>query len=217
VAPGAAQGVVLIQLPVPGTSARRYTRVELVVLTDGPQPPPPAIETPVPDCVASGEGEAIETLRRAGLVPRIETIGGDASTTFVDAQDPAAGTSAGIGSFVTLRVARPAPTAPLPTEPADFPTKVAVPDLVGQSLSQAQATAATAALGLVLDPVMEPNPAVVPFRVYTQRIAAGTTVALGTLVRCRIAAAIPRSPRRCPRCSAREGRCAREAHGPGSP
>ena len=71
----------------------------------------------------------------AGLVPRIETVEGDAAhASLVDSQDPAGDSPAATGSFVTLRVARPAPTAPLPTEPAEMPTTVPMPDLLGMCL-----------------------------------------------------------------------------------
>ncbi len=193
VAPGAAQGVVLHQFPLGGTTARRYGRVELVVPNDGPQPPPPPLGTTVPDCVSAGETEAIERLNEQGLVPRLESVEGDeAHGALVASQEPSGGTPAGIGSFVTLRIARPTPTAPPPADPGERTTQVPVPALLGMTL--AQATDVTAALGLVLDPVPEVNPAVKEYRVFGQRIAAGTAVAIGTVVRCRISAPLLPAP-----------------------
>jgi serine/threonine-protein kinase len=121
------QGRVIRTSPAAGTSVNRGSNVTLVV-SSGPK------QIAVPDVVGLTKQEAQQTLGNQGFQFTSTEQGSDtANPGTVLSQTPAAGANAAPGSTVAIVVARAIPT-------------VVVPDLVGQSGTEATATLTAAGL-----------------------------------------------------------------------
>lgn len=99
----------------PATEARRGSVVELV-LSKGPPP----VRGGVPDVVGATEGQAVTTIRQAGLNPKVErAYHEEVPDDHVIRSDPTPGTDVRVGDTVTLVVSR-------------GPRPITVPSLVGR-------------------------------------------------------------------------------------
>jgi hypothetical protein len=103
-----------------------------------PAPPAPQFGQ-IPDVVGSKSVHAQTALAKANFTPKVETVPSAQPQGTVITQTPAGGTSAELGSLVTIQVS------------SGVPTKVKIPDVTG--LSRADATAALEAAGFVVDVV----------------------------------------------------------------
>jgi penicillin-binding protein 1A len=103
-----------------------------------PAPPAPQFG-PIPDVVGSKSVHAQNALANANFTPKVEIVPSAEAQGTVVAQTPSGGTSAELGSLVTIQVS------------SGVPAKVKIPDVVG--LSQADAKAALEAAGFVVDVV----------------------------------------------------------------
>jgi hypothetical protein len=88
---------------------------------------------------------------------------------------------------VKVEIVKYAP--PEPVAPDAPPTKVSCPELVG--LTQGQAEALLASLGLVGNPILEATNDVPPLRVFAQQVIPGTMLDVGTQIAFRIAKPLP--------------------------
>ena len=100
-----------------------------------PAPPAPQFG-PVPDVVGSKSVHAQNALAKANFTPKVELVPSAEAQGTVIAQTPNGGTSAELGSLVTIQVS------------SGVPAKVKIPDVVG--LSQVDATSALEAAGFVV-------------------------------------------------------------------
>ena len=173
--PGIWSGEVVGQNPVPfagtwpGTTARKGSGVDLVVVSD------PAVPTavPVPNVVGMSPSQATAAITAAGLTvgttayspPGVGQWPGE-----VIHQDPSGGTQVAKGSGVNLVVT---------SDPA-VPTTVQVPNAVGMTLTQA-ASAITGA-GLLVKVTLVSSGTIPPGSVISQDPAAGMQVAGGSAV-----------------------------------
>jgi hypothetical protein len=100
-----------------------------------PAPPAPQFGS-IPNVVGSKSVRAQNALAKANFTPKVEIVSSAEASGTVVAQTPGSGTSAELGSLVTIQVS------------SGVPAKVKIPDVVG--LSQADATAALQAAGFVV-------------------------------------------------------------------
>ncbi len=132
-------GLVISQSPAAGASAEKGSRVRFVV-SGGPA------SAPVPDVEGESASAALHKLRKAGFKP---TTTSQASSTVpsgkVIGTDPPAGTEKQLGSPVSVLV-------------SSGPAPVKVPDVKGQTLSEAEATLTNAGLNLARSPNRRPRP-----------------------------------------------------------
>jgi beta-lactam-binding protein with PASTA domain len=160
-------GRVISQSPAAGTSVKHGSAVSLAV-SKGPEPQPVA----VPDVVGKAQADAGAVLTGAGLVVGTVTEAYHATIPAgsVISQSPAAGSSVLPGSQVDLVVSK-----------GPEPGPVAVPDVVGRPLAEAEAALISA--GLVVGKVTEAQHDTIPFgRVISQSPAAGTNTTSGSAV-----------------------------------
>lgn len=167
-------GLVIRSSPAAGQRVDKGTGVTLVI-SSGPQ------QVPVPDVVGLTEDEARQTLGDQGFQVSTTEQGSDsADPGTVLSQSPAAGSDADPGTLVTLVVARAVPT-------------VSVPDLIGQSGSEASDALSAAGLqprqsfqsvsdpsqdGVVIDQRPSPGEQAkegAPVRIFVGRLLAPTT------------------------------------------
>jgi eukaryotic-like serine/threonine-protein kinase len=122
-------GLVISQNPSAGTRVEKGRKVGIVV-SGGPA------SAPVPDVEGVSSGEAVAKLRKAGFKPKTTK---ETSLTVaagkVIATNPTAGTEKQLGSPVVVIV-------------SSGPAPVKVPDVIGQSLSAAEATLTNAGLAV---------------------------------------------------------------------
>jgi len=156
-------GQVLGTSPAAGQTVARGSDVTLIV-SSGPK------QVPVPDVVGLTQQQAQQTLGNRGFDVQVSEQGSDtAQPGTVLRQAPAAGAKADPGATVTIVVARAIPT-------------VDVPDLTGQSQTEASDTLTAAGLVPSVTPrdVSDPNQDGI---VLDQRPAAGTRLRTGGAVR----------------------------------
>ncbi len=194
--PGAPVDLCVGQVPLPGTELPRYSSAWLVVtvpVPDAPPPPSGSVLVPTPNVIGMSEASARAALDQAGLPASVEWVDGPNEQAFlVQAQDPAPQTQVEGGTEVRLRIVRFAsggglPPPPNPLEPPSAQTTV--PSLIG--LSQTQAEEILSSLGLLSNPILEPNPASIPLRVFAQKEMPGSVVPLGTTISYRVARPLP--------------------------
>lgn len=161
------KGIVLKQTPKDGVSVAQGTKVVLVV-SNGP----PGVA--MPDVVGLAAADAIRALRTRKLQPTLKQAASTQAPGTVLSQQPKAGKRAKPGTPVVLTVAKGA--AP-----------VAVPDVTGQTRSQA--SSALQAAGLTPHVVQVPSSTAQPGTVVAQRPAAGQKAAKGSTVRLNVAKA----------------------------
>jgi beta-lactam-binding protein with PASTA domain len=164
-----ASGVVISQLPLSGTELSPGSAVALTV-SKGPQP------VTVPSVIGKTQAAASTLITNAALTVGAITL--QVSETVpagsVISQSPAPGTIVGMGSAVTLTVSSGPPPVP-------------VPDVVGQT--QTDAGALIAAGSLVVGTVTEEYSATIPLGVViSQSPAPGTMVSPGTAVEMTVSA-----------------------------
>jgi penicillin-binding protein 1A len=94
--------------------------------------PPPQKPGTVPDVVGMKEKDAQDTLRKANFVPISVTVDSFKPAGTVVSQSPAGGSSAILGSPVTINVSNGKGPKPTPK-----PTSVVVPDVIGETRHQA--------------------------------------------------------------------------------
>ena len=160
---GAPPDVAVAQWPFPGTEFDRYATVDLIVTVASDAPPGATPETTIaaPNCVDLTESSARAALDGAGLAAEVEWIVGDAADAFlVKSQEPAAGTPVAPGTAIRLSIVKYA------ASPPPSGSRVALPDLRGMSLSQAEDV--LTALGLWAHPVMVVDSFAPPLRVVAQ-------------------------------------------------
>ena len=156
-------GQVLGTSPAAGQTVDRGSDVTLIV-SSGPK------QVPVPDVVGLTQQQAQQTLGNRGFEVQVSEQGSDtAQPGTVLRQDPAAGAKADPNATVTIVVARAIPT-------------VDVPDLTGQSQTEASDTLTAAGLvpRVTLRDVTDPNQDGI---VLDQRPAAGARLRTGGAVR----------------------------------
>ena len=149
-------GLVVSQSPVAGSRVEKGARVTVVV-SSGPAP------VAVPAVAGMSEATAVAKLRKAGFkpTPRAEASSSVASGTVIGT-DPPAGTEQQSGSPVTVTV-------------SSGPAPVKVPDVKGQTRSQAEATLTNA--GLEVGTVTErPSATAAAGTVLSQSPASGSSV-----------------------------------------
>jgi beta-lactam-binding protein with PASTA domain len=151
------RGTVFAQAPAPGTQVARQSPVRLSVSA--------ATVAPVRAVVGANIRAAVARLRAAGLRPRLRIVASTRPRGTVVSQTPGAGTTIPKGSVVILRVSR---------------GTAVVPDLVGQTASDAKAALAGAGLSASVFEVPSADP---KGTVEAQRPAAGEKVARGSKVR----------------------------------
>jgi|GEM_PF-1280846 len=188
--PGTPADLVVGQVPTPGTEMPRYGTVVLVVsaASDAPADGIGTAVVAVPNLLGLTESSARAELQAANLDLDVAWVDGPPADAFlVRTQTPDAGASAATGSTVKVEIVQYAPPEP---PAADLPpTQVACPELVG--LTQGQAEALLASLGLVGNPILEATNDVPPLRVFAQQLVPGTLVNVGTQVAFRIAKPLP--------------------------
>jgi serine/threonine-protein kinase len=140
---------VVAQSPAPAARVARGRTVALQV-SKGRKP------VAVPDVTGQQEAAALDTLRAQSLRANVVRVPNETAAGQVLAQHPKAGASAPSGSAVRLNVAAPAlsgrtttTTAPAPPAPRPAVTRVTVPDVRGQKVSDARKQLRAA--GLVLE------------------------------------------------------------------
>jgi beta-lactam-binding protein with PASTA domain len=116
---------VLAQSPAAGKQASEGGMVLLTISLGTPAKQ----EVNVPDVLGMSAADASKAIRDAGLRPSIQTVPSSERAGTVVGQSPAPGTEIDSNGAVRLRVAR---AAPLPA------ARIAVPDVVGMTLSEAQ-------------------------------------------------------------------------------
>jgi len=164
---GKPQGTVLAQTPAAGTQARKGAAIDVVAVGS-------TVQT-VPDVIGQTQSAAAGAITAAGLtlghVAQVYNDTAPAGT--VTDQAPNAGLTAPAGSQVAITVSRgPAPSA--------SPSATAVPDVVGQSESQATAALQTAGFAVVVERF--PSSTVPAGTVTDQTPAAGVVAQRGTTV-----------------------------------
>jgi serine/threonine-protein kinase len=151
------KGTVFAEKPKAGTEVARGATVLLSVSA--------VAVTNVPNVVGVKSGDAVKTLKAAGLDAKTVSVAGTKPAGTVIAQMPTANQRVGKGSTVSLKVSRGTAT---------------VPDVVGQQASAAKR--ALAAVGLTTTAFEVPN-AQSKGTVVAQNPAAGKKVARGSAVR----------------------------------
>lgn len=151
------KGTVFQQTPVAGTTVARDAPVELSVSA--------VAVTKVPNVVGLKSADAVERLKAAGLSAELKSVRGTKAAGTVLSQAPAAATSVGKGSTVTLKVSK---------------GTVSVPDVVGEQASDAKQALTSA--GLKVSVFQVPN-AASKGTVVAQRPAAGTKAPRGSSAR----------------------------------
>ncbi len=164
-----AAGLVISQSPAPGTFVKKGSRVTIVVSGGAPSAALMSVEGLTPT-------QALAKLRAAGFQPATKSV---ASTSVPAGQvigtEPPAGTETQLGSHVTVLV-------------SSGPALVRVPDVVGQSLSEAEATLTNA--GLSVGPVTKSTSATqAPGSVLSESPASGSSVQSGDRVNLTVAQA----------------------------
>jgi beta-lactam-binding protein with PASTA domain len=157
-----ATGLVISETPPPGSLVSKGSRVGIVV-SGGPA------SAALVNVEGLSAGEAVGKLRKAAFKPTTKTqSSATVSAGKVIGTNPPAGTLLQLGSPVTVLV-------------SSGPEAVHVPDIVGQSLSSAEATLANAGLtvGTVTQRVSTTQP---PGTVLSQSPATGTSVHAGDKV-----------------------------------
>jgi beta-lactam-binding protein with PASTA domain len=151
------RGTVFAQDPTAGTRLARRSPVTISVSA--------VTVVRVPSVVGSKTTVAVQRLRGAGLASQVTTVAAKAAAGVVVATSPKPGTSVAKGSTVALRVSKGQAT---------------VPDVVGQTVTDA--TAALRAAGLVATTFQVPGPEP-KGTVKAQKPQAGKKVARGSKVR----------------------------------
>lgn len=175
---GKPQGTILSQTPVAGSSADKGSAVRLVAVGT-------SVQT-VPNVIGMTQSAAGAAITGAGLtlghVSYIYSAGGPSGT--VTGQAPAAGITAPAGSQVAITVSKgPAPSA--------SPSAAAVPNVIGQSQSQAVATLQAAGFAAVVDQV--PSTTVAAGTVSDQTPSSGVLAQPGTTVTIVVSTGAPSS------------------------
>jgi beta-lactam-binding protein with PASTA domain len=150
-------GTVFAQDPAAGAEVERHSRVTIAVSA--------VAVTRVPNVVGTRTAVAVQRLRTAGLGSQVTSVPAKAAAGVVVAQVPGAGTSVAKNSTVALRVSK-GPTT--------------VPDVQGQTLTDARA--ALRAAGLVANAFQVPSPEP-KGTVIAQKPQAGKSVPRGSKVR----------------------------------
>ena len=159
--PDLSTGTVFAQQPRPGEQALPGSVVTAIVAS------PPSAGVVVPNVLGLPVEQAREALQRSGIA-----LGGLATDgAVVTGQRPAAGAEVSRGSSVTV------------TTPADPPTGVTVPAVLGQSVEQART--ALEAVGLVLAAQDQSG------RITAQQPPSGTQVDLGSTITVAVEAPLP--------------------------
>jgi serine/threonine-protein kinase len=164
-----AAGLVISETPLPGSLASKGARVSIVV-SGGPA------SAALVNVEGLSAAEAVSRLRKAGFKPTTKTeASASVAAGKVIGTNPPAGTELQLGSPVTVLV-------------SSGPEAVHAPDVVGQSLSSAEATLANAGLsvGTVTQKVSSAQP---PGTVLSQSPATGTSVHAGDKVNLTVAQA----------------------------
>jgi beta-lactam-binding protein with PASTA domain len=166
-AAGKPQGTVLSQTPVAGTEAKHDSAVNLVAVGTN-------LKT-VPNVVGMTQAAAKTAITSAGLTLGSVALVYDNTTAkeTVTGQAPAAGSTAPAGSPVAITVSR-GPT------PAASPTATAVPNVIGQTQSQATTTLQSLGFAVVVDAV--PSTTVAAGNVFAQSPAGGVMAQPATAV-----------------------------------
>lgn len=186
VQPGTPPDLVVGQVPVAGTEVARYATVVLVVSAEAEagEGSVGGAVVAVPNLVGLTESAARVALNESNLDLDVAWVDGPPTQAFlVRAQQPLAGASAETGSTVRVEIVRY--EAPGTTPPGLPATKVACPELVG--LTQGQAEALLASLGLLGYPILETTASAPPLRVFAQQVIPGTLLDLGAQVAYRVA------------------------------
>jgi eukaryotic-like serine/threonine-protein kinase len=175
---GKPQGTILSQAPTAGASADKGSAVRLVAVGT-------SVQT-VPNVIGMTQSAAAAAITGAGLslghISSIYSAGGPAGT--VTGQAPSAGITAPAGSQVAITVSKgPAPSA--------SPSAAAVPNVIGQSQSQAVATLQAAGFAAVVDQV--PSTTVPAGTVSDQTPASGVLAQPGTTVTIVVSTGAPSS------------------------
>jgi eukaryotic-like serine/threonine-protein kinase len=155
-------GLVISQTPASGSSVEKGSRVTVVV-SSGPA------STALADVAGTSEAHGKALLKTAGFKPRVKKEpSADVAAGRVIGTEPSAGTELQLGSTVTLLV-------------SSGPAPVRVPDVVGGSLSAAEATLTNAelALGTV---TRRPSATQQPGTVISQAPASGSSAHAGDRV-----------------------------------
>lgn len=188
--PGVPEGLIVSQVPTAGTEMPRYGTVVVVISapSEAPSGGVGAAVVAVPNLLGLTEGAARAAVEGAGLDLEVAWVDGPPADAFlVRTQSPEANASAETGSAVKVEIVKYAP--PEPVAPETPPTQVSCPELVG--LTQAQAEALLASLGLVGNPILEATNDVPPLRVFAQQIIPGTMLDVGTQLAFRVAKPLP--------------------------
>jgi beta-lactam-binding protein with PASTA domain len=137
---GKPQGTILSQSPGAGTQAKKGSAINLVAVGT-------SVQT-VPNVIGMTESSAKAAITEAGLTLGIVTLvySDTAPSGTVTGQAPDAGVEAPAGSQVALTASR-GPT------PAATPSSAAVPNVIGQSQSQATSALQSAGFAVVIDQV----------------------------------------------------------------
>lgn len=187
---GVPEGLVVGQVPTPGTEMPRYGTVVVVVsaASEAPAGGVGNAVVAVPNLLGLTESAARDAVQSANLDLEVTWVDGPAADAFlVRAQAPEVGASAETGSVVKVEIVKYAP--PEPVAPETPSTKVSCPELVG--LTQGQAEALLSSLGLVGNPILEARNDVPPLRVFAQQVVPGTMLDVGTQLAFRIAKPLP--------------------------
>ena len=162
------RGIVIDQRPNAGRRLERLGVVTLVISRG-------AARGTVPDLTGDGVDDALRELRAAGLKPRVQRVFSTEVVNLVVGQEPAGGTAVKKGTAVLLRVSKGR-------------RPVAVPDLVGQTESQAVSLREGAGLEARVFTVPAPDPR---GTVVAQDPQAGEKVKAGSRVRVNVAEGAP--------------------------
>ncbi len=176
---GKPQGTILSQTPGAGTQAKKGVAINLVAVGT-------TVQT-VPNVIGMTESSAKAAITGAGLSLGIVTLiySGSAPSGTVTGQAPSAGVEAPAGSQVAITVSRgPTPTA--------TPSATAVPNVVGQSQSQATSALQSAGFAVVVDQI--PSSTVPAGTVSGQSPAAGVLAQPGTTVTIVVSTGPPTTP-----------------------
>jgi beta-lactam-binding protein with PASTA domain len=164
--------LVLAQDPPAGIAVDSGSSVGLkIVRWSAPTTPPGTTKIAVPDLIGMSAWQAEDLLNSLGLLPNpLFASNPSVPALRVFSQQIVGGTWVDTGTWITFRVAQPAPPAhPVP-----------VPNFYGRTKSAAQILAWAA--GLVIDPTYVANPTKPAHRVFSQSVAAWTVVPVGTHV-----------------------------------
>ena len=175
---GKPQGTIISQTPAAGASAAKGSAVNLVAVG--------ATVQAVPNVIGMTQSAASAAITGAGLslghVSLIYSASGPSGT--VTGQAPSAGVTAPAGSQVAITVSK-GPT------PSASPSATAVPNVIGQSQSQAVATLQAAGFTAVVDQV--PSTTVPAGNVSDQTPSSGVLAQPGTSVTIVVSTGAPSS------------------------